>query len=172
MVFENRRYDIFTIVVIFLILLTVFIVYFLLATPIILGMTLAVVLYPFHQRLCQRMKESASAAVVTLIAFLVAVILLYLVISTLLSGKEFILGMISAIVGWVGLLMPPLPGASIGTGLETIVMSLKLFLIPLFVNIPAMVYFAFIFFLSVYLFFSERAGCQPGDPGVPPWKTE
>ena len=68
MVFENRRYDIFTIVVIFLILLTVFIVYFFLATPIILGMTLAVVLYPFHQRLCQRMKEAASAAVVTLIA--------------------------------------------------------------------------------------------------------
>jgi predicted PurR-regulated permease PerM len=152
MVFENRRYDIFTIVVIFLILLTVFIVYFPLATPIILGMTLAVVLYPLHQRLCQRMKEAASAAAVTLIAFLVAVILLYLVISTLLSGSSVILGMVATIVQWLDSFRPPFPGVSIGNGLDAIVTSLKIFLIPLIVNIPAMVFFAFIFFLSVYLF--------------------
>ena len=154
MVFENPRYDIFTIIVIFSILLTVFIVYFPLATPIILGMTLAVVLYPLHQRFCQRMKESASAALVTLIAFLVAVILLYLMVSTLLSGSSAILGMISTIVGWFGSLGPSplIPGASIGNGLETIVSALEFFLIPLIVNIPAMVFFTFIFFLSVFLF--------------------
>lgn len=154
MVFENRRYDIFTVIVIFSILLTVFIVYFPLATPIILGMTLAVVLYPLHQRFCQRMKESASAALVTLIALLVAVILLYLMVSTLLSGSSAILGMISTIVGWFGSLGPslPIPGASIGNGIETIVSALKFFLIPLIANIPAMVFFTFIFFLSVFLF--------------------
>ncbi len=46
MVIENPRYDILTVIVIFLVLLTVFVVYFPLASPIILGMTLAVVLYP------------------------------------------------------------------------------------------------------------------------------
>lgn len=158
MVLENRRYDIFTIIVIFSILLTVFIVYFPLATPIILGMTLAIVLYPLHQRFCQRMKESASAALVTLIAFLAVAVLLYFIVKTLLSGSFAVFDMITTIVRWFGSMgNSPLPAASIGIVLETIVSSLKYFLIPLIVNIPAMIFFAFIFFLSVFLFLLKGA---------------
>jgi predicted PurR-regulated permease PerM len=154
MAFDTSRFDIFTIIVIFLILLTVFVVYFPLASPIILGMTLAVVLYPLHRRFCQRMKEPASAALVTLIAFLVGVGLLYLLVSTLLAGSGMIFGMIATIVRWLHTLSPgsPLPGAAIGNALDSIVSFLKIFLIPLIANIPAMVFFTFIFFSSVFLF--------------------
>ncbi|MCU0628623.1 MAG: hypothetical protein MUE45_03920 [Methanoregulaceae archaeon] len=60
MVFKNTRNDLFTLIVIFLILLMVFVVYFPLASPIILGMTLAVVVYPLHRWVCQRMTEATS----------------------------------------------------------------------------------------------------------------
>jgi predicted PurR-regulated permease PerM len=101
------------------------------------------------------MKKSVSAAVVTVIAFLMAVTLLYLVVHALLSGEAMILEMIAAIVRGFGSFGPPLPGVSIGNGLEAIVATLNLFLIPLIVNIPNMVFFGFIFFLSVYLFLLE-----------------
>jgi predicted PurR-regulated permease PerM len=147
---KNPRYDLFTLVVIFLILLTVFVVYFPLATPIILGMTLAIVLYPLHTWFCQRMKESASAAVVTLIAFLVAAILIYLLVRALLSGSSMVLGMVSTIIAWFDSL--GFSGASIGQGIDAVVTALKVFLVPLIVNIPAIIFFTFIFFMSVFLF--------------------
>jgi predicted PurR-regulated permease PerM len=153
MVFENPRYDILTVIVIFLILLTVFVIYFPLASPIILGMTLAVVLYPLHQRFSQRMKESASATLITLIAFLAIAIMLYFIVSILISGSSMVFQMVTTIVTWLGSMgNSPLPGASIGTALDTIVNALKQFLVPLLVNIPAMVFFTFVFFLSVFLF--------------------
>jgi len=154
MAFKGTRYDLFTIIVIFLILLTVFVVYFPLASPIILGMTLAVVLYPLHRRFCQRMTESKSAALVTLIAFLVSVSLLYLMISILISGSGMVFGMFSTIVAWLDSLAPDslLPGAAMGNALDMIVSFLKGFLLPLLVNIPAMVFFTFLFFSSVFLF--------------------
>jgi len=153
MVFKNPRYDILSVIIIFLILLTVFVVYFPLASPIILGMTLAVVLYPLHQRFSQRMKESASATLVTLIAFLAIAIMLYFIVSILISGSSMVFQMVMTIVTWFGSMgNSPLPGAALGTALDTIVTTLKMFLVPLLVNIPAMVFFTFVFFLSVFLF--------------------
>lgn len=154
MVLETTRYDLLTIIVIFLILLTVFVVYFPLASPIILGMTLAVVLYPLHQKFCQHMKEPASAALVTLIAFLVIAGLLYLLVSILISGSGMVFGMISTIIAWLGSLAPDslLPGAAMGNALDMVITVLKGFLLPLIVNVPAMVFFTFLFFASVFLF--------------------
>jgi len=60
MAFKNTRNDLFTLIVIFLILLMVFVVYFPLASPIILGMTLAVLVYLLHRWFCQRMTEATS----------------------------------------------------------------------------------------------------------------
>ena len=131
-----------------------FVVYFPLASPIILGMTLAVVLYPLHTWFCQKMKEAASAALVTLLAFLVIAGLLYLMVSILISGSGLFFSMVTTIVAWLDSLVPDslLPGAAFGNAIDSVASFLKMFLIPLIVNIPAMVFFTFIFFSSVFLF--------------------
>ena len=172
MAFENPRYDILAVIVIFLILLTVFVVYFPLASPMILGMTLAMVLYPLHQRFSQRMKESASATLITLIAFLAIAIMLYFIVNILLSGSSKVFQMITTIIEWLGSMgNSPLPGVLIGTALDTIVTTLKQFLISLLVNIPAMVFFTFVFFLSVFLFLLKGPAVSPRNPGCPSGKA-
>ncbi|MDD1710632.1 MAG: AI-2E family transporter [Methanoregulaceae archaeon] len=151
---KSPRLDIFTIVVIFLILLTVFVIFFPLASPIILGMTLAVVLSPLHKWFSRRVNEKASAALVTMIAFLVSAGLLSVMVSMLLSGSGMLIDQISTIIAWLDTVAPHslIPGSSAGNAIESIVSFLKLFLIPLLTNIPGMVFFAFIFFVSVFLF--------------------
>jgi predicted PurR-regulated permease PerM len=154
MIVENPRYDIFTLIVIFLILLTIFVIYFPLARTIILGMTLAVVAYPLHKRFCQKMNESAAAALATLIAFLLIAGLLWLMVHILIASSGLIYEEITIIVVWLNSFghNSIMPGLALGGALEEIVTALKDFVIPLIANIPGMVFNAIIFFLSVFLF--------------------
>ena len=65
---QKFRYDLLTIIVLFLILSMVFIVYFPLLSAITLGMTLAIVLLPVHLKLCERLSPAKSAALTTVLA--------------------------------------------------------------------------------------------------------
>ena len=65
---QKFRYDLLTIIVLFLVLSTVFIVYFPLLAAITLGLTLAIVLQPLNQKLCERLSPAKSAALTTVLA--------------------------------------------------------------------------------------------------------
>ncbi|RPJ49726.1 MAG: hypothetical protein EHJ95_08340, partial [Methanobacteriota archaeon] len=99
---ENKfRYDLLTIVVLFLILSTVFIVYFPLAGAIILGLTLAIVLQPLHQRLSERLSPARSAALITVGVSLVVGLVLVFMVNLLISGSGGLFSMLLAINKWL-----------------------------------------------------------------------
>jgi predicted PurR-regulated permease PerM len=54
---QKFRYELLTIIVLFLILSTVFIIYFPLIAAITLTLTLAIVQQPLHQKLCERLSS-------------------------------------------------------------------------------------------------------------------
>ncbi|MDD1655028.1 MAG: hypothetical protein LUO91_04895, partial [Methanomicrobiales archaeon] len=58
---EAFRYDLLTIILLFVILLTIFVIYFPLVATIVLGMTVAIVLEPLHRRLSRRFPARRSA---------------------------------------------------------------------------------------------------------------
>ncbi len=62
MTVQKFRYDLLTIILLFLILSLVFVVYFPLLAAITLGMTLAIVLLPLDLKLRERVSPAKSAA--------------------------------------------------------------------------------------------------------------
>jgi predicted PurR-regulated permease PerM len=148
------RYDLLTIILLFLILIVVFIVYFPLAATIILGLTLAVVLQPLERRLATRLSPARSAALTTLMVLVVAGFGLYFIVSLLIQGSGWILGMIGTINTWLATFRPGyiLSGVQLATTINSVVTYLKAQLIPLLASVPLILFHAFILFLSVYLF--------------------
>ncbi len=148
------RYDLLTIVLLFLILATVFIVYFPLAATIILGLTLALVLKPIQERLATRLSPGRSAALTTFLVFLGIGLGLYLVASILIQGSGLVLSMISTISGWLATIRPGtlMSGSQVSTTLDMLVTFAKTFVIPILTSVPVILFNALILFLSVYLF--------------------
>ena len=148
------RYDLLTIILLFLILATVFVVYFPLAGTIILGMTLALVLKPLDQRLATRMPPRRSAALISILVFAVIGLGLYLVISLLIQGGGVILSMIHTINQWLATIRPNqiISGGVVAGTIDTMVTFLRAQIIPLLTSIPVILFHALIFLLSVYLF--------------------
>jgi predicted PurR-regulated permease PerM len=148
------RYDLLTIVLLFLILATVFIVYFPLAATIILGLTLAIVMEPLEQRLARRMSHNRSAALTTLLVLTVAGLGLFFIVSILIQGGGWMLSMIKTINTWLATIRPGyiMSGVQLATALNSVVAFLKAQLIPLLASVPLMLFHAFILLLSVYLF--------------------
>ncbi len=152
---DNKfRYDLLTIVVLFLVLGAVFIVYFPLAGSIILGLTLAIVLQPLNRRLKERLSPARSAALITVgVAVLVGLALVFMV-NLLISGGGALFSMLVAINEWLVSLgaVPVISGDQISNALSTIVGVLVSQVRTILANIPAIAFRAFILFLSVYLF--------------------
>ena len=152
---DNRfRYDLLTIVVLFLVLSAVFIVYFPLAGAIILGLTLAIVLQPLNQRLRERMSPARSAALITVgVAVLIGLALVFMV-NLLLSGGGAIFAMIFAINKWLVSLGATtlISGDQISNALSTLIGVLVAQIRSILNSVPAILFGAFILFLSVYLF--------------------
>ncbi|MDD1712986.1 MAG: AI-2E family transporter [Methanoregulaceae archaeon] len=151
---EKVHYDLFTIVAIFLLLLAVFLVYFPLASPVVLGLTLAVVLHPLNKKLCERFRESLSAGLVTLAAATFLVVLVIVVMSFLLSGGGMMIDMIKTIVSWLGTLLPGgvISGSMAGAAINQIITSLKAVILPIISSFTGIIFYFIIFFLSVFLF--------------------
>jgi predicted PurR-regulated permease PerM len=151
---ESFRYDLLTIIVLFLILITVFIVYFPLAAAIILGLTLAVVLQPLNQKLCERLSPVKSAALLTVLVLLAIGFGLTFVVILLIDGSAFIFTMIRTITEWLASIGPTqiISGAVIAGTIDSIVIFMRAAIIPLLTSVPVIIFQAFILFLSVYLF--------------------
>jgi predicted PurR-regulated permease PerM len=151
---EPFRYDLLTIIVLFLILITVFIVYFPLAAAIILGLTLAVVLQPLNQKLSNRLSPAKSAGLVTVLALLAIGLGLAFVTILLIDGSAFIFAMIRTITAWLASLGPTqiISGAIVAGAIDSIVIFIRAAIIPLLTSIPVIMFQAFILFLSLYLF--------------------
>ena len=148
------RYDLLTLVLLFLILATVFIVYFPLAATIILGLTLAVAVEPLDRRLAERLTPARSAALTTALIVVIAGLGLFLIASLLVRGSGWILGMAGTISAWLATLRPGslLAGAQVAYALNALLSALKARMIPILTSIPFILFHAFILVLSVYLF--------------------
>jgi predicted PurR-regulated permease PerM len=148
------RYDVLTIILLFLILATVFIVYFPLAATIILGLTLALVLEPIHRRLSTRLPPTRSAAVTTILVLAVAGLGLYFIFYLLIQGSGWMLSMIGTINTWLATIRPGqlMTGVQVANAISSVVAFLKAQMIPLLTSVPRMLFNAFILLLSVYLF--------------------
>jgi predicted PurR-regulated permease PerM len=151
---DSFRYDLLTIVLLFLILATVFIVYFPLAAAIILGLTLALVLTPLERKLATRMPPNRSAALASIVVFAVIAFGIYLVVSLLIAGGTAIFGMIGTINNWLATLRPDqlLSGAQVADTLNRVMDFLEAQIIPVLSSIPQILFNALILLLSVYLF--------------------
>ena len=148
------RYDLLTIVLLFLILATVFIVYFPLAAAIILGLTLALVLTPLERKLATRMSPNRSAALTSVLVFAVIALGIYLVVSLLIAGGTAIFGMIDAINNWLATIRPNqlFAGAQVANTFSRVVDFLEAQIVPVLSSIPQILFNALILLLSVYLF--------------------
>jgi predicted PurR-regulated permease PerM len=151
---DSFRYDLLTIVLLFLILATVFIVYFPLAAAIIIGLTLALVLTPLERKLATRMPPNRSAALASIVVFAVIAFGIYLVVSLLIAGGTAIFGMIGTINNWLATLRPDqlLSGAQVADTLTRVMDFLEAQIIPVLSSIPQILFNALILLLSVYLF--------------------
>ena len=151
---EAFRYDLLTIILLFVILITVFVIYFPLAATIILGLTLAIVLEPVERRLATRMPHRRSAALTSILVLVAIGLVLYFMINLLIQGGGMILHMIGTINEWLAAIRPGslISGAQIATMVDSVMMFLKAQIIPLLTSIPMILFNVLILFLSVYLF--------------------
>lgn len=148
------RYDLLTIVILFLILSAVFIVYFPLVGAIVLGVTLAIVLQPLNLRLRERMSPARSAALITIGVFVLIGLVLVFMVNLLLSGGGALFSMLLAINKWLVSLggNAVITGEQISNALSTVVGVLVAQITALLNSIPGILFGAFILFLSVYMF--------------------
>jgi predicted PurR-regulated permease PerM len=148
------RYDLLTIVVLFLVLSAVFIVYFPLAGAIVLGLTLAIVLTPLNKRLSERLSPGRSAALITVgVAVVVGLVLVFMT-NLLLGGSGSIYSMLLAINEWLVSLGATslISGDQVSNALSSITGVLLSQIQSILNSIPAILFNGFILFLSVFLF--------------------
>jgi predicted PurR-regulated permease PerM len=151
---DTFRYDLLTILLLFLILITVFVIYFPLAATIILGLTVAVVVQPLNRRMAMRMTPARASGLTTLLVAVVAGIVLSFLAVILIEESGFIIGMIRAITEWLSAIAPNelISGAIVAETIDSVVLFIKAAIIPLLTSMPFILFHAFILFLSVYLF--------------------
>ena len=148
------RYDLLTIVLLFLILATVFIVYFPLAATIILGLTLALVLQPICRRLAGRMPPSRAAALTSIVVLAAIGLGIYLVVDLLIQGSGMFFSMIATINQWLGSIRPDslVSGVQAENFINSVLTFLKAQIVPILASVPLMLFHALILLLAVYLF--------------------
>ena len=151
---QKFRYDLLTIIVLFLILATVFIIYFPLVAAITLAMTVAIVLQPLHQKLCERLTPAKSAALTTVVVAIVAGFTGIFVVNLLIKGSGSIIAMIDTINQWLRSLGANslVSGIQIANTIESIRLVITSGLSSMLYQVPGILFGAFILFLSVYLF--------------------
>jgi predicted PurR-regulated permease PerM len=151
---QNFRYDLLTIIVLFLILSTVFIIYFPLVAAITLAITVAIVLQPLHHKLCERLSPAKSAALTTVIVAIISGFTGIFVVNMLIKGSGSIIAMIDTINQWLMSLGANnvISGIQIANTLESIRLVITSGISSMLIQVPGILFGAFILFLSVYLF--------------------
>ena len=151
---QKFRYDLLTIIVLFLILSTVFIIYFPLIAAITLAMTVAIVLQPLHQKLCERLSPAKSAALTTVVAAFVVGFTGMLVVNLLIKGSGSIIAMMNTINHWLMSLGATdiISGIQIANTLDSMRLVITSGISSMLTQVPGILFGAFILFLSVYLF--------------------
>ena len=151
---ESLRYDLLTILLLFVILITVFVIYFPIAATIVLGMTAAIVLEPLHRRLSQRMPPNRSAAIITLLIIGIAGLGLLFLASVLIRGGGTVLSMFGAINQWLETIRPEgiVSGMQAANTINSLLAFLKGQIVPLLLSVPLILFNVLILILSVYLF--------------------
>jgi predicted PurR-regulated permease PerM len=151
---QKFRYDLLTIIVLFLILATVFIIYFPLVAAITLAMTVAIVLQPLHQKLCERLSPAKSAALTTIVVAVVAGFTGIFIVNLLIKGSGSIIAMIDTINQWLRSLGADnvISGIQIANTLDSIRLVITSGISSMLYEVPGILFGAFILFLSVYLF--------------------
>jgi predicted PurR-regulated permease PerM len=151
---QTFRYDLLTIIVLFLILSTIFIVYFPLVVAIIIGMTVAIVLEPLNKKLCERVSPAKSAALTTGLVAMVVGLAIVFIVNLLVKGSGSIFAMLDTINDWLISLGSNnlVSGIQIANTLESIRLVIYSGLQYLLTQVPGILFQAFILFLSVYLF--------------------
>ena len=162
---QTFRYDLLTIIVLFLILSTVFIVYFPLLAAITLGLTLAIVLQPLNQKFCEHFSPAKSAALTTVLAVMVIGLTLVLVVNLLLKGGGQILAMMQIINDWLMSLAPHnlISGKQLADTLDSIKLAFMTSIHGMLNQVPGILFGGFIMVLSVYLFLLKGRGHIPPD---------
>ncbi|MBP1928698.1 putative PurR-regulated permease PerM [Methanolinea mesophila] len=151
---ETFRYDLLTITLIFLILATVFVIYYPLAATIILGLTVAIVVHPLNRKLSARMTPARAAGLTTLLVAVVAGFALSFLAAILIGEGSLIFSMIRSITVWMSSIAPTaiISGAIVAETIDSVVIFIKVAIIPLLTSVPIILFHAFILFLTVYLF--------------------
>ena len=151
---QKFRYDVLTIIVLFLILSLVFVVYFPLLAAITLGMTLAIVLLPLDLKLRERLSPAKSAALTTVLAGIVIGLTLLLVVNLLLKGGGQIIAMMQIISDWLMSLAPDtlISGKQLANALDSVKLTIISGIHAMLNQVPQIMFGGFIMFLSVYLF--------------------
>ncbi|MEI6839764.1 MAG: AI-2E family transporter [Methanomicrobiales archaeon] len=78
------------------------IIFWQLMVALIFAGSIAVIALPLHKRFSGRVGVKASAALITLVAFLIFVAVIALAVGLLLQNQEFLNGLVSTIINWAG----------------------------------------------------------------------
>ena len=99
-VLEGR--DRYTIYLVAAIAVIAIIIFWQLMVALIFAGSIAVIALPLHKRFTSRMGAEASAALVTVIMFLIFVAVIAFAVGLLLQNQEFLNGLVSTIINWAG----------------------------------------------------------------------
>lgn len=99
-VFEAR--DRYTIYLVAAIAIIAVIIFWQLLVALIFAGSIAVIAYPLHKRLTGRIGAKASAALVTLIMFLIFVVVVAFAVGLLVQNQEYLNSLVSTIINWAG----------------------------------------------------------------------
>ena len=99
-VLEGR--DRYTIYLVAAIAVIAIIIFWQLMVALIFAGSIAVIALPLHKRFTSRIGAEASAALVTVIMFLIFVAVIAFAVGLLLQNQEFLNGLVSTIINWAG----------------------------------------------------------------------
>ena len=96
---ERDRYTLYLFAAIAVIAIIIF---WQLMVALIFAGSIAVIALPLHKRFTRRIGAEASAALVTVIAFLIFIGVIAFAVVLLLQNQEFLNGLVSTIINWAG----------------------------------------------------------------------
>ena len=97
---EQNRYPLYLVAAIAIIAIIIF---WQLMVALIFACSIAVIALPLHKRFTCRIGAEASAALITVIMFLIFVSVIAFAVGLLLQNQEFLNGLVSTIINWAGL---------------------------------------------------------------------
>ncbi|WP_346865839.1 AI-2E family transporter [Methanocalculus sp. MSAO_Arc2] len=152
--------------VVALIILLTFIVFFPLLKVVVLALSLAIVLIPYHEKLISSISPAISAFVLTLLVVMLGLLGVTLTIHTLYNNLDYLLYLINTIIkgftGTAGSFLHQLPDLGFEKMIENLFISTEDALYSYIVMIPGIAFDLLIFFvcLSLFIYLGPDVGVQ------------